>query len=128
MNRFQEIEDDSEDDLQDMPNRIDNLFDNDDLDDEYDDLLQPEPVPVKQVVKPVLKAPKGQSQPPDEIAIKERELREHQMRFRPQTLIERVKKLSNMGFSEHDRILQLTPQGISYYNRIPKELEGTGVI
>ena len=38
--------------------------------------------------------------------------------------MERVKKLSNLGYSEHERLLKLKGVAIAYYSKVPKELQG----
>jgi len=51
---------------------------------------------------------------------KEKELLELQRSFRQVMVIETVKKLSNMGYSEHPRLLKLSSKGIQYFSTIPK--------
>lgn len=38
-------------------------------------------------------------------------------------MIGRVWKLSNLGFSEHERLLLLNKKGLSYYRRIPDDFK-----
>lgn len=42
--------------------------------------------------------------------------------MRAMTIIAKVKKMSNYGYSEHERILKVNNLGISYFSKIPKEL------
>ena len=52
-----------------------------------------------------------------------KEHREHLNTMRAMTIIAKVKKMSNYGYSEHERILKVNNLGISYFSKIPKELQ-----
>lgn len=121
-NRYSYDEDEeSFDSMQDMiPNKkIDELFGGDD---EYEDLLGiPKPAAkVKAAPKSALKNTVTPLQ--SQISQKRNEQLEHQRNFKPQVMVARVKKMSNMGYSEHERILKLCNRGLSYYSKVPKSL------